>query len=120
VEEKRHGRDAQEEEILLQWGVRLAEEIESLSSQSHSSLLRQGHLQDALEEASVVLEMTGNSDLAQRASDLAEQLALLRRRIHGARIVAPSVDSVRRSARGLAREMKRRMEERLATSTPRH
>ncbi len=105
-------RPREEEEILLQWGVKLAEEIESLSSQGGSAI-RHGHLQDALEEASVVLEMTGNSDLARRASDLAERIADLRRHSPGSRLMMSSIESVRRSVRGLAREMRKRMEERM-------
>ncbi len=109
----RRPRDAQEEEILLQWGVRLAEEIESLSSQV-SSAIKHGHLQDALEEASIVLELTGQRDLARRASDLAEQVALMRR-YRGSRMTIASLDQVKRTAKTLASEIKKRMEERMAS-----
>jgi len=115
VGEKKRPAPPREEEILLQWGVQLAEEIESLSSQGGSAI-RHGHLQDALEEASVVLEMAGYSDLARAAQDLAERLAELRRR-GGMRLTVAMVDNVRRSAKRLAGEMKHRMEERLAAST---
>jgi len=103
-------RGSQEHEMLREWGKMVADEIEHLTAQAGQAI-RQGHLQDALHEASVVLEMTGHKDLARRARDLYERLAEARAGPRGIRVLNPVYEALRREARLLAGEIRRRMEE---------
>ncbi len=103
-------RGVAEQELLREWGKMLAEEIESLTVQGVQAI-RQGHLQDALAEARVVLELAGHEDLARKAYDLLERLSEVRAGPRGVRVLTPVYESVRREARNLAGEIRRRMEE---------
>ncbi len=101
-----------DESLVREWGVKLAEEIEQLSRQGGHAI-KYGHLQDALEEAQVVLEMAGHTDLARRALDIVERLQEARRLQRTTRIVSPRIEAMKREAMRLAQEMKKRLEEEL-------
>jgi len=110
VGEQQEARRLQEQELLREWGKMVAAEIEHLSSQAPQAI-RQGHLQDALAEARIVLEMTGHKDLARKAHDLYEKLAEARIGPRGVRIISPAYEALKREARILAGEIRKRMEE---------
>ncbi len=98
----------EDREIVREWGVKLAEEIESYTHSGVSSI-KTGHLEDALEEAQVVLEIAGERDLARRALELSARAAEARLVMRSTRAITTAVERVRVDAQKFAVEMKKRL-----------
>ncbi len=105
-------KNKEEEEIVREWGVKLAEEIESYTM-SGLTPIKTGHLEDALREAGIVLDMAGEKDLARRAEELSRKALEARHIMKATRAITASVEKVRLDAQRFAVDMKRRMDKKL-------
>lgn len=101
-----------EAEILKEWGVKLAEEIEQYTKMGVAPI-KNGSLEDALDEAQVVLDMLEERDLAERAQKLATRLAEVRLMIRSTRSITASAERAKMEAQKLARDMRKRLQGRL-------
>ena len=107
----RRGRDS-EKEILKEWGMKLADEIEQYTRMGVGPI-KNGSLEDALDEAQVVLDMLKEKDLAERAQELATKLAEVRIMIRSTRSITASAERTRMEIQRLVKDMKKRLKGRL-------
>ncbi len=112
-------KDDVDKEIVRVWGVKLAEEIEKYT---HNGLNSQklSYLEDALEEAHIVLEMADEKDLARKALELSAKVSEARLILRSTRIISPSIEKIRLDSQKFAREMKKRLVRKLEVDAATH
>jgi len=99
-------------DFLREWGLKVAEEIEHLTKLGITPL-KNGSLEDAVEEAQIVLEMLDEKELSRRALELSSKLAELRLMIRSTRVITASAERLKLEAVRLARDMKDRLSRQL-------
>lgn len=101
-----------DKDFLREWGIKVAQEIEQLTHLGITPL-KNGSLEDAVEEAQVVLELLGEEDLSRRALELSARLAELRITIRSTHMVSRSAERLKVEAVKLARDMRERLSRQL-------
>lgn len=94
--------------FLREWALKVAEEIEYLASLGVTPI-KNGSLEDAVEEVQLVLEMLGEEELSKRALRLSARLAEVRLTIRSTRMLSSGFERVKAEALRLAGEIKDRL-----------